>query len=234
MIEQANPKYRAVTVVGDIAQKLHHGNTIDLQACFPGRSVPHIRLTENLRQADMPGLALFSATFRSVLQRDEPPSMQLIKKAREQNSEIAHPKFAVCETNEALDNCIIETLTKATRHQTATVLFLDEKTAAQVFKRIERRLRENLIEAELSEKLNLARRHIRHFADVANAKGLEFDMVILAGVESYDLKNISHVNRMYVGITRARKSLLLISNNRLHTPELMKVTDLYHKLIRTS
>lgn len=49
MAEQAKPDYKAVTAVGDIAQKLHHGSTIDIQKCFPGTSIDHVKLTENLR-----------------------------------------------------------------------------------------------------------------------------------------------------------------------------------------
>ena len=57
----------------------------------------------------------------------------------------------------------------------------------------------------------MSRKYIRHFSDVANSKGLEFDVVILVGVEHYDLSNELHVNRLYVGITRARQKLNLIT-----------------------
>lgn len=231
MVEQANPKYRAITVVGDTAQKLHHGSSIDLRACFPGQSLSAIRLSENLRQAEMPGLALFSGCFRSVLQHDEPPNAKLTAKAHAQGDQLVRPKFSVCESDEALDTRIIETLVQARRNHTVAVLFPDTDTAEKVYKRVEKRLREQLIDSELSERMNLARRHIRHFADVAKSKGLEFDIVILVGVNNYDLKNASQVNRLYVGITRARKSLVLLTSRKQLAPELVKVREMYQNLV---
>ncbi len=110
MVEQANPKYRAVTVVGDTAQKLHHGSSIDLRGCFSSQSVSHVRLTENLRQADRPGLALFSAVFRTDLQNDAQPTGALVDRALQQGGELVRPKFRVCKSDNAVDQCIIETL----------------------------------------------------------------------------------------------------------------------------
>jgi len=126
---------------------------------------------------------------------------------------------------------IIEVLTNASPNQTVAVLFPNYKVAAKVYKKIEQRLRESLIEAELSEKVNLARRHIRHFADVANAKGLEFDLVILVNVNNYDLDKVSDINRLYVGVTRACQSLVLLSSRKTKIPALVKVFDHYQQLI---
>ena len=230
MVEQANPKYRAVTVVGDIAQKLHHGSSIDLKACFPGQPVPHVKLTENLRQAEAPGLALFSACFRAVLQGGEPPQPALADKAKQQGATLIRPRIQVCETDELMDARILEALVSAKRHQTVAVLFPDSVTAVKVYKRLEVELRERMVEAELSEKVNLARRHVRHFADVANSKGLEFDVVLLAGVDQYDLSNSSHINRLYVGITRARQNLVLLSGTKTLAPQLAEVRAVYQDL----
>lgn len=230
MVEQSNPKYRAVTVVGDIAQKLHHGSSIDLKACFPGQSVPHVLLTENLRQADAPGLALFSACFRAALQGGAPPSKSLAQKARDEGAGLVRPRISVCETDDAMDARIVDALIAAKRHQTVAVLFPDAATAARTYKRLEVQLRERMVEAELSEKVNLARRHVRHFADVANSKGLEFDLVLLAGVDRYELGNPAHINRLYVGITRARQSLVLLSGTKELAPPLVEVRKLYQEL----
>jgi len=231
MVEQANPTFKAVTVVGDTAQKLHHGSSIDLRACFPTQSFEHVRLTENLRQANMPGLALFSASFRSVLHNDEPPTDKLAEKAHALGEDLVRPKFTICESDQVMEDQIIETLAEAKRNQTVAVLFPNTNAAEKVYKRLEQRLRENMIDSELSEKMNLSRRHIRHFSDVAKSKGLEFDVVVLAGVDSYDLKNPSQVNRLYVGITRARKSLILLTGNKQLAPELEQVMDLYQSFV---
>jgi DNA helicase IV len=230
MVEQSNPKYRAVTVVGDIAQKLHHGSSIDLKACFPGQSVPHVLLTENLRQADAPGLALFSACFRAALQGGTPPSQSLAQKARDEGASLVRPRISVCETDDAMDARIVDALLMSKRHQRVAVLFPYAATAARTFKRLEVQLRERMVEAELSEKVNLARRHVRHFADVANSKGMDIDVVLLAGVDRYELGNPAHINRLYVGITRARQSLVLLSRTKELAPPLVEVRKLYQEL----
>lgn len=231
MVEQSNPKYRAITVVGDIAQKLHHGTSIDLKACFPNQPVPHVMLTENLRQADSPGLALFSASFRAVLQGGEPPSASLARNAREEGARLVRPLILVCETDDAMDARIVDALASAKRHQTVAVLFPDSAMAAKTYTRLQVELRERMVEAELSEKVNLARRHVRHFADVANSKGLEFDVVLVVGVDHYDLNNTTHINRLYVGITRARQSLMLLSGTKALAPRLADVRTLYQELV---
>jgi superfamily I DNA/RNA helicase len=175
-------------------------------------------------------LALFSASFRSVLQGGEKPSTALAETAQKEGASLVRPRFQVCETDDAMDARIVEALASAQRHQTVAVLFPDSATAAKTYKRLEVELRERMVEAELSEKVNLARRHVRHFADVANSKGLEFDVVLLAGVDRYDLGNASQINRLYVGITRARQSLVLLSGTKALAPQLAEVRTLYQDL----
>lgn len=221
MVQQANPHYRAVTVVGDLAQKLHHGSSIDLRACFPGQTVSNIKLTENLRQTGAPGLALFSAMFRSRFHGSEPPSDRTVQGALAEGEQMTRPKIVTCARTADLDEVILNTLISVKdRHLTVAVLFPSASTAATTFKRLDHKLREQLIDAELSEKVNLSRRHVRHFSDVANAKGLEFDVVVLAHVEGFDLSRASDINRFYVGITRARQSLTLLSRKASLAPQL--------------
>lgn len=230
MIEQANPRYRAITVVGDLAQKLHHGSTIDLRACFPGHSVASVKLTENLRQTDAPGLALFSAMFRAQFHGDAPPFDLLKQRVTLAGVDAARPQVVACAREADLDLAILEALRGARRYQTVAVLFPSAALAAATFQRLEARLREQLIDAELSEKVNLARRHVRHFADVANAKGLEFDVVVLANADSFDLREPAQVNRLYVGITRARRSLTLLARKSPLSPKLSQLMTSFEAL----
>lgn len=220
MVEQANPKYRAITVVGDLAQKLHHGSTIDVRSCFPGHSVASAKLTENLRQTDAPGLSLFSAIFRAQFHGDPMPSDAMLARVAEADAPFARPQLVACPKEADMDAAIVGTLRAAKRHQTVAVLFPNAELAAASFQRLDVRLRELLIDAELSEKVNLARRHVRHFADVANAKGLEFDVVVIANVDRFDLSDPAQVNRLYVGVTRARRTLALLSRKASPSPKL--------------
>jgi DNA helicase IV len=165
------------------------------------------------------------------LQNGVQPSAALAEKARNEGSGLVRPRIQVCETDEAMDARIVDALVSAKRHQTVAVLFPDSSTAATTYKRLEVELRERMVEAELSEKVNQARRHVRHFADVANSKGLEFDVVLLAGVDHYNLENASEINRLYVGITRARQSLVLLSGTKALAPQLADVRTLYQDLV---
>jgi hypothetical protein len=234
MVEQANPKYRAITVVGDLAQKLHHGSSIDLQACFPGPAVATVKLTENLRQSETPGLALFSALFRTQFHGDASPPDDLKLKVRISGAGVVRPKLEICPQISELDTAIFEALRAAKRHQTVAVLFPNADSAASTFKRIEPRLREHMIDAELSEKVNLARRHVRHFADVTNAKGLEFDVVVLVNVDAYDLTKGAQINRLYVGITRARCALTLLSRKQALPAQLALLINTFESLLDRS
>lgn len=231
MVEQANPKYRAITVVGDLAQKLHHGSTIDVRACFPGHSVASAKLTENLRQTDAPGLSLFSAIVRAQFHGDPMPSDAMLARVAEAEPSMARPHLVTCQKEADMDAAIVETLREAKRHQTVAVLFPNAELASASFRRLDARLRELLIDAELSEKVNLARRHVRHFADVANAKGLEFDVVVIANVDRFDLSDPSQVNRLYVGVTRARRSLALLSRKASPSPKLAELMATFDSLL---
>lgn len=214
MAGQARPEYQAVTVVGDIGQKLHHGSHIDIPACFPGKTVPHVSLRENIRQLESPGLALFSACFRAKLHeklQELTISEDLKRRLERGNGSIRGPESINCKTVEEMDQKIVEILQEAPRGQTAVVILPNADMAAEIHNRLRPSLTEYLIDTELSERLDLSRRHLRHFTSVLNAKGLEFDMVVLPYIENYDLYDASQINRLYVGITRARKRLIFLN-----------------------
>ncbi|MFZ3118576.1 MAG: ATP-binding domain-containing protein [Variovorax sp.] len=234
MIEQANPRYRAITVVGDLAQKLHHGSTIDVRACFPGHGVASVKLTENLRQGDAPALALFSALFRAHFHGDQPPAEAMLERVDQAGVAVSRPQLMTCATDADMDNAIIEALRASTRTQTVAVLFPTAEAAVTSYQRLDLRLRELMIDAELSEKVNLSRRHVRHFADVANAKGLEFDVVVLANVDQFDLHEPSQVNRLYVGVTRARRSLSLLTSKPMPSTKLAELMLSFDSLSSTA
>lgn len=215
MVEQARPEYRAVTVVGDIAQKLHNGSAIDIPACFPGESVSTVQLTENLRQLEAPGLAWFSACFRAEL-RDgltgASPSAALAERMREHADRLRGPELVLVEDDDELAEQVIEVLGALSARQTAAVILPNAATAAAFHARCKSDLSARMVDAELSEKIDLSRRHVRHFTSVENAKGLEFDVVIVPYLERYCLDNDMDVNRLYVALTRPRRKLVLISH----------------------
>lgn len=215
MAEQAQPAYRAVTVVGDIAQKLHNGSTIDITACFPEQPIEQVLLAENMRQLGAPALAWFSACFRALLQdRSEvlAPSALLVKQLQEQARQLNGPVLEWADNAAHMAELVMEHLQGVTHQQTAAVLMPDAQTADALFTACKDRLTAQMVDAELSMKIDLSRRHVRHFTTVANAKGLEFDVVIVPCLEQYRMSDARDINHLYVAMTRARRKLVLISD----------------------
>lgn len=215
MAEQANAKYRAVTVVGDLAQKLHNGTAIDIPACFPDKPVPRVQLTENMRQLEAPGLAWFSACFRAELQEGlqaYAPSPLLAASMREHVHELRGPSLMFVDDDDDLVEQLVETLQSVSPYQTAAVILNDAQSAKALYERCKPALVAQMVDAELSQKIDLSRRHVRHFTSVTHAKGLEFDVVLVPYLEHYELTDRGHVNALYVALTRARRQLVLLSH----------------------
>ena len=213
MVEQARPEYRAVTVVGDIAQKLHNGRVIDILACFPAQGVPRVQLTDNLRQLEAPGLAWFSACYRAQLQdglTGYMPSTDLRERLIEHAADRRGPELDYFEDDVEAASRVIEVLVAAPAHHTAAVILNEPEQAASFYEFCRGDLAAQMVNVELSEQIDLSRRHVRHFTSVTHAKGLEFDTVILPYLESYNLDDPIHINRLYVALTRARQRLVLL------------------------
>lgn len=213
MAEQARPEYFAVTVVGDPAQKLHNGSRIDVPSCFPGKALEKVQLSKNMRQSEAPGIAWFSARFRLELQRSglgEIPDDELIDQLINAPDDVKGPELLHFEEQSQLIEQTIALLKQAKPMETAVVILPTPELATQIFEACKPRLAEEMIDAELSENIDLSRRHVRHFTSITNTKGLEFDLVILPYLEQYDLMNDQHKNQLYVGLTRAKRRLVLI------------------------
>ena len=174
-----------------------------------------VQLTDNMRQLEAPGLAWFSACFRAIFQEMQEsftPTGALAERLIEFGHQLRGPELLYADDEDEMVESIISALRAAKPHQTAAVLLPDAKSAAACYEACKAALAEQMIDAELSEKIDLSRRHVRHFTSVANAKGLEFDVVVVPSVESYRLEEASHVNRLYVALTRARSKLVLMSS----------------------
>jgi DNA helicase IV len=230
MAEQARPEYRAVTVAGDLAQKLHNGSCIAVRACFPSHKLEYVKLTENLRQAESPGLALFSACFREVAHGDG-DGLERAVACLEDVTEVGRPRMRVCESAADLDERILKELEDVPSTQTLAVVFPSKECATAVFDRLKSSLATRMITAELSSHVDLSKRFVRHFAEVENTKGLEFDVVILPMLEMFDLDRELDRNRLYVAVTRARKRLVFMSCKRELHPVMNRVVERYQQIL---
>lgn len=216
MAEQARPEYSAVTVVGDSAQKLHNGSRIDVPSCFPGRRLDNVQLNKNMRQAEAPGIAWFSARFRLEMQGSalgEIPDDELLDRLINAPDDVRGPELLHYAEQAQLIEQTVALLKFAKPKETAVVILPTAELATKFFHVCKPSLAEEMVDAELSEKIDLSRRHVRHFTSITNAKGLEFDLVILPYFEQYDLTDAQHINRLYVGLTRARRRLVLIGRH---------------------
>jgi len=231
MAEQARPEYRAVTVVGDLAQKLHNGTSIDVKACVPQGKLEYVKLSQNLRQADAPGLALFSACFREEAHRDGEIDPRVIDAAVSAGPAIVRPVQGVCPSDTDLDRRILDELVNLGANQTAVVVFPTRRMAEEAFARLQAGLTEKMINADISSHVDLSKRFVRHFATIENTKGLEFDVVLLPMLEDYDLSTDLGRNRLYVGISRAKQRLVLLSRQKGLDPVLHKVVSNYQALL---
>lgn len=231
MAEQARPEYRAVTVVGDLAQKLHNGTTIDVKACFPRGKPDYVKLTQNLRQADAPGLALFSACFRAAAHEDGEVDPRVVEAAVDAGAAIVRPVQGICPNDADLDRRILDELAKLATNQTAVVVFPTRGKAEEAFTRLQAGLTEKMINADISSHVDLSKRFVRHFATIENTKGLEFDVVLLPMLDDYDLSSDLDRNRLYVGVSRAKQRLVLLSRRKELDPVLGKVVSKYRALL---
>ncbi|WP_291695430.1 ATP-binding domain-containing protein [Bradyrhizobium sp.] len=68
--------------------------------------------------------------------------------------------------------------------------------------------------ALLSHRDDLTRRNDIHFTEVVEAKGLEFDVVIIPDLAMFELETAVGCNQLYVAISRPRHALLLGCSNR--------------------
>ena len=231
MAEQARPEYRAVTVVGDLAQKLHNGSVIDVRACFPRGKLDYVKLTENLRQASAPGLAVFSACLREIAHADGPVDARVVQAALEAGQDIVRPVQGVCGTDADLDRRILDELSNLRSNQTAVVVFPSHEKARLVSDRLQAALAERMIHASISSHVDLSKRFVRHFATIENTKGLEFDVVLMPMLDDYNLSTDLDRNRLYVGVSRAKQRLILLSRQKELDPVLAQVVSRYRSLL---
>lgn len=226
MVEQSDPASRAVTVVGDPAQKLHNGDVIDIKACFPGTNILRVRLTENLRQFDEPGLAWFSQCVRAIRQdicAGLMPAASLTARIQARSGSLRIPEFLHLSDAGQLVKVVVDTLAVVSASHTAAVILPDGLVAAELFALCAPALSARMVDAELSERIDLSRRYMRHFTSVENAKGLEFDVVIVPFLERYRLSSTFDMNRLYVAVTRPRYRLVLISTAQYRDPKFERI-----------
>ncbi len=206
MGELADPRRRVVTVVGDLCQRLTGRQVPSIARCFP-RATPDEQvaatLLENKRQRGP--LARLSQAIR--------------ERALEQEAagEVAYdmagpaPRLIRAPEDQVLDAVFDHILELPRTWSTAVIC----PTAAMA-ERVEAELRDDLgaehRSTQVSRHTDLCRRHMVHFTTPLEAKGLEFDAVVVPFAERFNLDDPIDANGCYVAISRPRSSLLVVAS----------------------
>ncbi|MEZ8927941.1 MULTISPECIES: hypothetical protein [unclassified Vibrio] len=220
MGRQASPEYDAVTMVGDMHQQLSGRQAKDLDACFPYRKLSKHLLIENKRQEFNATLGSISQIFRRFVQGDIrlSDSFEHVKMHLDNIRSSDGYTFSSLGFESAHD-AILDVI--RTQPQTRTIGVLTPNL--NLAKTLEENLREGLKsvfrESYVSETVQLNKKYQIHFSSPEHIKGLEFDTVILAGLEEVEWTKKDKVNGVYVALSRPRKELHVVSLiERLPTP----------------
>ena len=214
MAQQADPKYHAVTLVGDMHQQLGRGNVKSLDACFPYHSLTKFLLKENKRQEREPQLAATSMLFRALVQND----IRLQESAEQLMDWQGHAQNGVNKQFinlpfDSVDTELVELLSEQPYGRTIAVICPDLMLARE----LEERVRYSLVQQSsrtphVAKHIDLAQKYQVHFSCAENVKGLEFDTMIYVGLEKIDWSNPQELNKVYVTVSRPRKRLIMFGN----------------------
>jgi hypothetical protein len=202
----ADPRRRAVTMVGDLRQRLHQGRAPKYEDCFPGADGEELEmafLLENKRQS--PALARFSHRFRQrvlgdAIAADEPGD----------TSGHELPKLIEVPHDGMLD-ALYEEVLAVDRTQSVAVLCATHAVAIQLEAALRDDLRAEFRETRVSRQADLCHRYYVHFTTPLEAKGLEFDAVVVAGLDQFDMADSVDANACYVAVSRPRSRLSIVA-----------------------
>lgn len=205
MGEQADPRRRAVTMVGDTHQQLRTIRPIDLRGCFPSISADDLTpamLLENKRQT--PVLARLSQRFREAVLRDVPDAPPTFGDAG------VLPRLVRIEADELHDALEAEVV-RLPRDYSVAVICASADSAQTLEREMRDRLTSRFRETRYSTHTDLVRRFFVHFTTPIDAKGLEFDATIVPWADAPDLTDPLTANGTYVAISRPRHRLSIIA-----------------------
>ena len=205
----ATRKYHQITLSGDLRQRLQSMGAEEYQNLFP--SVPKLRhneqifLNRNFRQRKE--LAVLSAGIRSVLQEDRRVATQL---------EIGISPAPIYTFNSPINmaHLILQRIQTVDPYATVAVIAPSEAEARRWYDLLHDDLAADHRPALLSHRDDLTRRDDIHFTDVRETKGLEFDVVIIPDLGSFQLNTSIGRNQLYVAISRPKHSLLMGCDER--------------------
>jgi hypothetical protein len=195
--------YRQITLSGDRRQQLQAMGVGDFRNLFPlisraSRNQP-VFLDHNFRQRK--DLRILSAGIRSVLQEDP-------EKAVEEYSG-SPATLHTFKAEAEMAQFILQRILTVDAYATVAVIMPSEMEARRWYDLLQEDLAAFHRPALLSHRDDLTRRNDIHFTEVREAKGLEFDVVIVPDIASFDLRSVIGLNQLYVAVSRPRHALTL-------------------------
>lgn len=212
MTSQADPRFSAITVVGDRSQQLLRNEEIHIADCFPiGKRPEFVALDENLRQKSQPDLAALSAVLRQLFERGADTDVQSLDAAlvHDQQSEKGAYTLRGFARRDEEFKYLCEQIAAIPENQSVAVVLPDQETAREMHTYCSQALEGSFRKMSVSEQIDLSKKYLVHFTSVLHVKGLEFDVVLLPMIDLYDLGQPVFRNRLYVGCTRARQRLVM-------------------------
>ncbi|WP_133126283.1 hypothetical protein [Vibrio breoganii] len=217
MGQQASPEYDAVTMVGDMRQQLKSGRAKDLDACFPYRKLSKHLLIENKRQEFNATLGAVSQLFRRYVQGDErlcrtEEEIDQHLEALKKSEGYSYSDLASVDTHDK----ILDIINTQPNTRTVAVLTPSLEISQELEANLRDRLHQGFRQSYVSDKVQLNKKFQIHFSSPEHIKGLEFDTVIVVGLEHCDWAKEDQVNGIYVTLSRPRKELhILAKSNEL-------------------
>ncbi len=197
----ANGAYNQITLSGDRFQQLHATGAQEYAPLFP--FVPRAQINKqvvldvNFRQRE--ALAALSEGFRKELQGDE-----RVKPARFEPA-VLH----TFEDRQQMAKRIFKRIKAVPELATAAVICAGKADARLWFELLEEDLGSEHRPPLISVRDSLTRRFDIHFTDALEAKGLEFDVVVVPDVGAFKLSDALGRNHLYVALSRAKHSLFV-------------------------
>ncbi|CAO3404290.1 hypothetical protein [Azospirillum palustre] len=221
---RARPKYRQITVAGDLHQQLHRDGVRDFGRAFPylQKSPAKHFLSENKRQRG--ALADLSHAFRRVVQGDSRLDEPVPARA---------PLYRYEDAN-AFARLAVEYLTELPREATVAVICRDDVDVNAWFARMSEGLEEQFRQPTISDRARLTERFATHFTTPLSAKGLEFDVVIVPDLSAFNLSDGIDANGAYVALSRPRYALIVgTSTEEPGSGPLAKLIDAQHFIVQS-
>lgn len=195
---KALPKYWLVTVSGDASQRLHRDGLAEVQRAFPQIAMRHasVLLDRNMRQTGP--LAALSACFRSLTEAD---GGQMVG--------ACSAPLDVYENPVEFARMAIDRIVALPETASVAVICADDQDVDRWFALMHGDLDANFRNPMISDHSKLTMRFHTHFTTPVEAKGLEFDVVVIPNLAAYDGSDAVGRNSLYVAVSRPRHALLM-------------------------